>query len=76
MTFVFLRSLENAEDNLSRESLLSSGKEEKGMGDRSQRDPEKSEFCVFLFSLFKQLSVALPWLQRTNFRDLSAAHAE
>lgn len=33
-------------------------------------------FCAFPFSLFKQLSVIVPWLQRTNFRDLSAAHAD
>lgn len=65
-----------AENNLSRVLFYSSGKEKKEMAYWKQTQTRKSELCAFPFSLFKQFSVALPWLQRTNFKDLSAAHAD
>lgn len=50
--------------------------EKKEMAGWKQSQARRSAFCAFPFSLFKQLSVTVPWLQRTNFRDLSAAHAD
>lgn len=31
---------------------------------------------VLFYSLYSNSSVRVPWLQRTNFRDPSAAHAD
>lgn len=65
-----------AENNWNWVLFHSSGKEEREMTDWKQIQAGKSELCAFPFSLFKQFSVASPWLQRTNFKDLSAAHAD
>lgn len=66
-----------SENDLNQVLSHSSGKEEKRKRWHIENRPrQESEFCAFLFSLFKQFSIALPWLKRTSYKDLSAAHAD